>query len=350
MAGAIGHARSLPGLLKLSETVAARAADAVSRAARVIEQIRSLPELKKLSKAVAAHAAGFDLIFANTQKALVVGAFAARAAKKPLLWYLHDIVTADHFSRLNRWLDVVFSRTLVTRVVANSYASSNALLAAGGLCDAVVHNGIDTRSFSDGTERGLPEVRSKLNLTGQPMVGVFGRIASWKGQHVLLQALARLPDVQVLMVGDALFPGDTEYFEDLKQRASAPIISGRVHFLGFRRDIFQVMRLCDVIVHTSIAPEPFGRVIVEGMLAGKPVIATRAGGVPEIIEDGVTGRLVEPNNPEALAAAIQSLLGEPEGTAAMALRGQAFARKRFSLETMTSAMESEIAETLAPEE
>ena len=318
----------------------------VSRAAQLFEQVRSLPGLRRLIKEVAAQAAGFDVIFANTQKAMVVGAFAARSAKKPLLWYLHDIVTVEHFSRLNRLLDVLLSRTLVTRVVANSYASSNALLSAGGMCDGVVHNGIDPAPFSGVKSTGLEELRSDLGFKGQPLVGVFSRVAPWKGQHVLLQALARLPNVHVLIVGDALFAGETEYLEGLKQQATAPVISGRVHFVGFRPDIVPLMQLCDVIVHASIAPEPFGRVIVEGMLAGRPVVATRAGGALEIIEEGVTGRLVEPNDPGALATAIQSLLSEPEAAAAMAQRGQEFARKRFSLEAMTSAMERELAETV----
>ncbi len=84
-------------------------------------------------------------------------------------------------------------------------------------------------------------------------------------------------------------------------------LANRAHFLGFRDDVPALMKGVDIVAHTSIAPEPFGRVVVEGMLAGKPVIAARDGGVTEIIDDGRDGLLVPSGDANALAAAIRQL-------------------------------------------
>ena len=108
----------------------------------------------------------------------------------------------------------------------------------------------------------------------------------------------------------------------------------RVHFLGFRHDIAPLMRAADVVVHASTLPEPFGRVIVEGMLARRPVIATAAGGVGEIIDDGRTGVLVPPGDAAAIARAVQALRDDPGRAAALAAAGAAHARQAFSVGAM----------------
>jgi glycosyltransferase involved in cell wall biosynthesis len=99
----------------------------------------------------------------------------------------------------------------------------------------------------------------------------------------------------------------------------------------------------DIVAHTSVAPEPFGRVIVEGMLAGKPVVATRAGGACEIIEDGITGRLVTPGNADVLAGVFRDLLEDQESAQRLAGAGYAAAVERFSVPAMLRGIEEEIA-------
>src|SRR5205814_42692 len=149
---------------------------------------------------------------------------------------------------------------------------------------------------------------------GDNTIGVFGRITRWKGQDVVLRALAKLSDVRAIFVGEE---EDREYANELRSLAN-----DRVRFLGFREDARELMSAVDCIVHVSTAPEPFGRVIVEGMLALRPVIATNAGGVPEIIEDGVSGILVAPGNADELAAAIRRVFSDPTEAARMAARGR----------------------------
>jgi glycosyltransferase involved in cell wall biosynthesis len=106
------------------------------------------------------------------------------------------------------------------------------------------------------------------------------------------------------------------------------------------------MKAVDVVLHTSTAPEPFGRVIVEGMLARKPVIATRAGGAQEIVAHGETGLLVPPSSPNALARALQTLTADPSHAATLAQHGYEQAARRFSIDAMTEQLDRHLS-TLA---
>lgn len=299
----------------------------------------------RLAYHVAAAARRFDAIFANSQKALVIGALASVIARKPLIWSLRDILTASHFSLLNRRIAVFLAKHFVSRIVANSEATRQAFYEAGGrgVEVSVVHNGIDPDPFEQTKEAELTKLRRELRLNGRPVVGVFSRLAPWKGQDVLIEAMVDLPGVHGLIVGDALFNGEDQYAAQLKARVGELHLTERVHFLGFRDDIPQLMQISDVIVHTSVAPEPFGRVMVEGMLAGKPIIACRAGGALEIVEHEETGLLVEPGNPAQLAIAIRSLLEDPQKAGLMGQKGRRRATRCFSVCAMTEAMEREIA-------
>jgi glycosyltransferase involved in cell wall biosynthesis len=107
------------------------------------------------------------------------------------------------------------------------------------------------------------------------------------------------------------------------------------------------MKAVDIVVHTSVEPEPFGRVIVEGMLAERPVIATVGGGVREIIADGVNGLLVPPNDPAALAAAIRALAADPEEARRLAAKGRERARQSFLVAGMCRRIATELGELAA---
>jgi glycosyltransferase involved in cell wall biosynthesis len=108
------------------------------------------------------------------------------------------------------------------------------------------------------------------------------------------------------------------------------------------------MQLSDVVVHTSVASEPFGRMIVEGMLARRPVVASRAGGAKEIVEDGVNGVLVSAGDPKVLADALADLLANPLKARALAMTGYKTASERFSLQAMLEGVDRQIREVLAP--
>ena len=313
----------------------------VRRQGGVLHDVRSLPGVLKLARQVAKRARGYDLLYANSQKAFIVAALAGRWARRPVVWQLRDLLTDAHFSDSHRRLVVRLANRWAARVLANSEATAAAFVAGGGKAGKVrvVHNGIAPEPFVSVERAEVGALRDELGLRGVPIVGVFSRLAAWKGQHVLLEALAAFPpDVHALLVGTALFEEEA-YAATLRRRAETLGLADRVHFLGFRDDIPALLHLVDVVVHTSTAPEPFGRVVVEGMLAGRPVVAAGAGGVLEIIEDGTTGLLVAPGEAGALAQAIDHLLSNPETARTLADAGQAAALERFSLARMLAEIE-----------
>ena len=163
------------------------------------------------------------------------------------------------------------------------------------------------------------------------LVAVIGRIAPWKGQHVAIAALQSLPDVHLLLVGDALF-GETDYVRTIREMAEQPEVRGRVHFTGFQLDLAPLMQLVDVIVHCSVVPEPFGRVIVEAMLSRRPVIASNAGGAAEIVKHEQTGLLTPPGDSDALSSAMTRMLGDRMLAQSCAEAGFTDASKRFRIE------------------
>lgn len=288
-------------------------------------------------------ARGHDLIYANTQKAMIVAALAGKLARKPVIWHLRDILSSAHFGRVQLWVAARLGNGCISRVIANSTATAEAFVAAGGDPDrvSVVHNGITAAGFGPVCPERQLRLRAELGLGPEPLVAVFGRLAPWKGQHVLIEALTLLPGVRALVVGAALY-GEEAYADSLVRQAEAMKVAERVHFLGFRKDVPELMSLARVVVHTSVAPEPFGRVLVEGMLAKRPVIASRAGGALEIIEDGISGVLVPPGDPGALARALAGLIHDEARAARIAANGGARARRLFSLEAMLARIDQEI--------
>jgi glycosyltransferase involved in cell wall biosynthesis len=301
-------------------------------------------EVLRVARQVARLARSHDLIYANSQKAMVIGALAGVFARRPVLWHLRDILHHADFNPRNVRVAVILANRVAARVVTNSRATAEAFRVVGGKAakTRVVHNGIDSAPFGAVTPEDIAGARAELRLPAAPVVGVFGRLAPWKGQHVLLEALPQLPGVNALLVGSALF-GEQAYVDRLHTLARDLGVAERVHFIGFRSDIPRLMALTDAVVHTSISPEPFGRVIVEGMLAGRPVVATRAGGALEIIQDGITGKFVTPGDSEELAAAIRQVIVQP-ASASLGSAGRARAKEHFSLESMLSRIGEEIHE------
>lgn len=312
--------------------------------------VRGAAALGRVSAKVAQLARHTDLIYANSQKALVVSVLAAFRARRPLIWHLHDILDAEHFSPVMRRVAVTAANIGAAAVIANSHAAAEAFITAGGRRKRVrvVYNGMDPKPFDAVSPQQVAHIRAELASPGVFLVGVFGRLSPWKGQHVVLDALAQLPGVSVVFVGEALFgKNDISYAHRLREMAEEGDLRGRVHFLGFREDVPALMRAMDVVVHSSVNPEPFGRVIVEGMLAGRPVLASAAGGVLEILDDGRTGLLYPPGDHGALAGLLRRLQGNAELASRLAEAGRAEALARFSLTAMIEGVKTVVDEVLA---
>jgi glycosyltransferase involved in cell wall biosynthesis len=201
---------------------------------------------------------------------------------------------------------------------------------------------LDPALFDCVSDDQIARLRGELGLTGKRLVGIFSRLSPWKGQHVLIEALPRLAGVHALIVGDALF-GEMEYKTMLMRRAVELGVSDRVHWLGFRDDIPVLMRTVDLVLHTSTSAEPFGRVIVEGMLARRPVLATNRGASVELLGEGHLG-LVPPDDPTALADAIERIFATPPPVLAQRVaedRGRA--ARMFSVDGMLAGIDRELA-------
>lgn len=273
------------------------------------------------------------VVYANSQKALVVASLANAIVRRPLIWHLHDIMTAAHFSATMRRIAIGLSNRFATHVIVNSQATARSYLEAGGrLPFTMIHNGIDPAPFA-----GIDRATARKALVDDagipasvPIVAVFGRLSSWKGQDVAINAISSMPEVHLVLVGAALF-GDTGFETALHEQVRDRGLADRIHFLGFRNDIARLMSAVDIIVHASTAPEPFGRVIAEAMMAGTPVIASAAGGALEIVEDGVSGLLVPPGDPAALTVAIKRLVADPQQTTMIAQTAHTVVQARFSL-------------------
>jgi glycosyltransferase involved in cell wall biosynthesis len=280
---------------------------------------------------IATAARQYDLIYANTPKALVIGAIASAIASKPLIYHLHDIISPEHFSPINIQLLRRLANSRAVHIIANSEASRAAFIKSGGKsdCISVIYNGFHPSNYQIDPLLRL-QIRKLWNWPGKPfVVGHFSRLSPWKGQHILLEALQYCPrEIVAVFVGDALF-GEDDYRSMLHQRVEELGLGDRVKFIGFQDQVPELMSACDLITHTSTAPEPFGRVIVEAMLSGTPVIASAAGGALELIEADLTGWLTPPGDAQTLATAIKQCYQNPDRTQSMAQTAKIQARDRF---------------------
>jgi glycosyltransferase involved in cell wall biosynthesis len=269
---------------------------AIKRGSGAINILMAVKDIFSLAITLRRSFLRYDLICANTQKALFIGGIAARLAGKPFIWILHDIITDRSFSRLNRSAAVFFANALTSKVIVNSEASKRAFIEAGGKPDIAetVYNGFsfEENPFADNFRHKRDALFAELSLKDLPTIGMFGRLSEWKGQHILIEAISQIENVQALIVGDTSYES-TDYEQKIRALVDSLGLTARVKFLGFRTDIAELMDVSDAVVHASTQPEPFGRVIVEGMARARPVIATSGGGVDEIVVHEETGLLVE---------------------------------------------------------
>ena len=272
--------------------------------------VRALPAMARLAtvvREIARAARTHDVLYANSQKAFVLTAIASAMVRRPLVWHLHDILDPEHFGGMQRKLQIGLANRFATRVVVPSTACADAFVRSGGRPEivAIIPNGI---APSAGAAK---PTRASLGLPEGPLVGVFSRLAHWKGQHILLHALHETPDVNAIIVGSALF-GEEAYEKRLRDMVRDLELGDRVSFLGQRGDVLQLMAGVDCVVHTSTLAEPFGLTLVEAMIAGTSVIATDAGAAREILDDGRAGQLVAPDDAKSLAVAMRTHFSAPQ--------------------------------------
>jgi glycosyltransferase involved in cell wall biosynthesis len=273
------------------------------------------------------------LVHANSLKADVIGGLAARLARRPLIWHVRDRIAGDYLPGPVVAAFRLLAKFVPTRVVANSGATLATLRPR--------HDGGDRRSqrytvVHDGTEAGADPVEAApAGPAAGPLVGIVGRISPWKGQHVFLRAAAevhrRFPPARFQIIGSALF-SEQAYEQEVRTLCTQLGLDGVVEFTGFRSDVPDLIGRLDVLVHASTTGEPFGQVVIEGMAAAKPVVATNGGGVPEIVQDGGTGLLVPMGDPAAMADAIARLLADPDLRRRMGRAGRQRVLEHFTIQ------------------
>jgi glycosyltransferase involved in cell wall biosynthesis len=229
-------------------------------------------------------------------------------------------------------------------VICISGAVHRSMLAndLGHLPLMTIHNGLDVDEMR--VTRAANDIRAELGLNpGSRLIGMIGHIRAWKGQEILVKAMALLkdefPDLVCLLVG-AISPEEQWYQARLERQIDASGLAGRILITGNRPDVANYINALEIQVHASVAPEPFGRVLLEAMALSKPLVASRDGAVPEIVVDGATGMLFEPGNPVSLAACLRRLLLRPAEALAMGQEGRRRLEQSFSVKKCTMQVES----------
>ena len=191
----------------------------------------------------------------------------------------------------------------------------------------IIPRGVDPAVFDPATVSGsrIAKLAADWRVPdNMRIVTLPGRLTAWKGHSVLLDAIARLnrPDVMCVFVGSA--QGRQGYVRNLEHKAMRLGISARLRLVGQCDDMPAAMCLSDVVVHASTKPEAFGRVVIEAQAMGRPVIASDLGGPVETVRHGETGWRVRPDDPDALAAAIELALDlDPEARLSLGQRARA---------------------------
>ena len=256
----------------------------------------------------------------------------------PLVWHLHDFLGSR--AVMGRLLRVAArGRPTITGVAVSRAVEQDASRVLSGRASVrSAYNAVDLERFSPegprvdlDAESGLPPAPD-----GTLRVGLIGTFATWKGQDVFLSAAARVPPevapgMRFYIIGGPIYKtgGSQWTIDQLRARAEALGLAGRVGFAGFQADPSAAIRSLDVVVHASTRPEPFGRVIVEGMACRRAVIAVDGGGSAELFEDGRTALGIPPEDPAALASAIARLATDPALRERIAAQGRDSAVARF---------------------
>lgn len=297
-------------------------------------RVNALPAAWKLYRSLRRLAP--EIVHAFLTTGNVLGAVLGTLARVPVIVSSHrDLGGFDGkwITRMNFWTD----RHLATSVTANSLAVREALAQrsnAPAETIRLLYNGIDLKKIET-ANRGLAK-RQELGLSPNALaIGVIANIRVAKGHQYLLEAFNHIaphvPQAYLLICG---FAGDHDLMKTLQRLAAAGGAAGRVWFMNSRNDIPEMLHALDVVVSPSLS-EGFSNAILEAMAAGKPVIATRVGGSPEQIIDGVTGLLVPPQDAGAIAQALLTLLRSPGLRREMGAAAQRHVQENFSVAIMT---------------
>lgn len=276
-----------------------------------------------------------DLVHAHGQDASILAAAASLLRPTSLLATRHVLEEPTGSVRERARASLALAALgRADAVVAVSGAVAGRLRASRPVPDGrvrVIHNGIDLGRFDPTRlERSRPEIRNSLGVEpGARVVLLPAVLREGKGHDVLLEALPavreRIPEVRLLLAG----AGERE--EALRRRARARDVDDIVRFLGFRNDIPELLAASDLVVLPSLG-EAFPTVLLEAAAAGRPVVATEVGGVPEVVESGRTGVLVPPDDGPELRRALVGILRDEDRARRFGRQARSLAQERFGID------------------
>lgn len=286
---------------------------------------------------------GCALVHSNTS-VILGGHGAAERAGIPHLVHVREIYTgsaapAPLWPLLRRRLLRADALACVSGPTAEQFGSA--------LQAFVLHDGL-TRTPA---RIDRDSARRELRLPGERfVVALLGRISDWKGQDVLARALAEpaLADAGAIgVVAGDCFPGQERHEQNLRRLHEELRLGERLRLIGFRDDVETVLGAADAVAVPSTRPDPLPNAALEAAAAGLPIVASRLGGLPEIVRDGETGLLVDPGDPVALAAGLRKLADDPAAAHSLGAAGAADVRARFALPTMLAALQEHYDRLLA---
>ena len=276
-----------------------------------------------------------DLIHTNSLT-IINGALASRLLGIPHVWHARELLIPETVFNffLGPYIALSAIKRLSNRVIAMSFGVRQTFCQQGNCSKVVVvYDGLEFEIFE--SSRAQTSIRSQLDIPDDALlVGEIGRVTAIKGYEDLVRAAATvkkaIPNVTFIGVGGKS-KTDAAYEQKILKLISSYNLQDSFKLIGYRADVLDIMFALDLLVLPSHS-EAFGRVLVEAMAAGKPVIGANVGGIPEIIEDGVTGLLFPPHSPDDLAQAIIKILQDPDLAHRMGAAGRERAKIRFSPE------------------
>ena len=315
---------------------------------RLLSRIRNYADIFylgffKIPKLISQHR--IDILYSNNDTTRLLSWIAGSLTQTPVVWHMRNVSKSWFWSILAR-------QSIIKKTVFISQAQQS-LFQVPDYKSTIIYNGIDTQEFRmNGITKKL---RQEFNVSSAAIIlGVTGRLLPKKGYVSFLKAgklaIDRCRDKQIklVIIGGAFSRNQENYLLQLKKQAEELDIVNHVVFTGFQKDIKSYVTDLDILVVPSIWDEPFGRTALEGMALGLPVIATRVGGLPEVIEDGSSGLLFEKNDIEAMAQAMVRLIRSPDLRQQMGLRGRSLAETKFNIDSRTAEIESTLSKMTEP--
>lgn len=297
-----------------------------------IPKLRSLTGLPRLVRYLREQKA--DILHTQLQFANALGSIAGRVLDIPTVSTLHIVDEVPRSQRASlrgkfAWWSL---RRFCNRIIAVSDAARQHYLASGNVSAAKIttmYNGIDLTHFTGSSDAERREKRAALGVPPDAeVITTVAVLRRAKGIQYQIEALPKIlklvPNAYYLVVGDG------QYRHALELAARQHRVADKVIFTGARKDIPELLAMSDVFVLPTL-DEALPTVLAEAMAAGKPIVACRVGGVPEMVEDGRNGILVPPAEPDQLANACLRLMQQPDQAQKMGQAGREIVKNKFNI-------------------